>query len=344
MKIYGAWLTVNRFCNFRCSWCYAQGTEFKSEDSMPLCLAKDLINLIHAIGIQRLILIGGETLFWKYLFEVATYLKSLGITSTVVSNGWLLGHERYRDKVADSDITAVGISLKAGNRQQNLQLTGFDGFNRVLEGLRTTSSWEHIRIETSTVITNQTLYNLAEIVKVAFDNGAKFMNIQMCGPLIEDGEVFDSQYMASPSDIVTTFMAQYEEIDNVSGGNFSLESTIPVCLWPTEFLEMLEGKNQIHFGCHMRIRGGLLFDRWGKLIPCNHLYDYPMGQFGKDFSDVPSLEKHWMQPELTSFYDSMLAYPAEACIGCDDFGKCGGGCPLQWFVLDPDLVIAKKGA
>ena len=89
MDIYGGWLTVNRYCNFRCRWCYATGTAFKAEDNMPFSMAKSLIDLMHELGVSNVVLIGGETLFWRHLFESATYLKSLGMTSAVVTNGWL---------------------------------------------------------------------------------------------------------------------------------------------------------------------------------------------------------------------------------------------------------------
>ena len=53
LGIYGGWLTVNRFCNMRCAWCYAAGAAFKPEDSMPLDMSKRLVDLMHEVGRQE---------------------------------------------------------------------------------------------------------------------------------------------------------------------------------------------------------------------------------------------------------------------------------------------------
>jgi radical SAM protein with 4Fe4S-binding SPASM domain len=340
LGIFGGWLTVNRFCNFRCGWCYAAGTKFKSTDNMPWSMAKNLIDLMYAIGVHNVILIGGETLFWPHLFTAVSYLKSLGMSSTVVTNGWLLGFKKFRDRVQTSDISELSISLKAGNRQQYLELTGFDGFEKVFEGLREVSQWDHMQVETSMVINKPVLSNFEEIADVAFSNGAKALSISMCGPSISNGD-FDSRFMPEPMAIVSAVIEKYELLNTLSNGHFSIEGTLPACLWPKDFLEKLEQKGQISYGCHFKTRTGVIFDRWGNIIHCNHLFDYPMGQFGVDFNDVDSFASLWNNLIVNDFYDIMLAYPANACIVCNAFDKCGGGCPLNWFVRDPELVIPK---
>ncbi|NMB69710.1 radical SAM protein [candidate division WWE3 bacterium] len=342
VRINGAWLTVNRACNFRCPWCYALGSKFKPEDNMSFEEACVLIDFIHSLGVKNIILIGGETLFWKHLFETATYIKSLGMGSTVVTNGWLLGNPRFREKVATSDITGIGISLKAGNREQNMRLTKYDGFDRVQAGIRATKDWKHIRVETSTVMTTETLGNIDEIVRVAFENGSPYINIQMCGPVVAGGKV-DGQYMPDPFEIVRVITEKYEVINAITGGNFSLEQQLPSCIWPPDFLAMLEERKQAYHGCHFRTRSGILFDRYGQVIACNHLYDYPLGKFGVDFTDVESFQQFWMQAPLVAFYDKMLSYPSKSCVTCQTFGVCGGGCPLQWLVREPKNVIPMKG-
>lgn len=48
------WLTVNRACNLRCKWCYAQETGLKKENDMPLKMAKDLVDICSDIGIKHI--------------------------------------------------------------------------------------------------------------------------------------------------------------------------------------------------------------------------------------------------------------------------------------------------
>lgn len=197
LGIHGGWLTVNRFCNFRCLWCYATGSAFKPEDNMSLPMAKSLVDLMHALGVSNVVLIGGETLFWRHLFTLATYIRSLGMTSSVVTNGWLLGFEGFRNKVERSDIDYLNVSVKAATRKQYIELTGFDGFDRVVEGMRKASAWQHIGVEGSTVITTAVLHNIDRIVSLAFENGLSSVNISVCGPSIV-GSTFDTSYMPEP--------------------------------------------------------------------------------------------------------------------------------------------------
>ena len=36
MEYKGCWITLNRACNLRCKWCYAQDTKFSLLDDMEL--------------------------------------------------------------------------------------------------------------------------------------------------------------------------------------------------------------------------------------------------------------------------------------------------------------------
>ncbi len=305
---------------------------------MPLDMAFRLLDLLHELGVTHVVLIGGETLFWPHIFSVATYIKRLGMTSTVVTNGWLLGHPRFADRVACSDITAINISLKGGNKQQFVRATGLDGFDTVVAGIRTACAWEHIDTGISTVVSKDTVDNIDELARVAFGNGAKMLSYSMCGPVIS-GQSIDGQYMPDPRVVVSAFVKKYETIDKVSNGRFSIENSLPTCLWPTDFLRTLTEKGQINYGCHFKLRNGVIFDRWGQTIPCNHLYDYPMGQYGKDFVDRESFQAFWENPQLETFYNRMLAYPSNRCVTCETFNECGGGCPLIWFVRKPEDTI-----
>ena len=48
--IKSVWLTLNRSCNLRCKWCYAQESEFKKELNMEYLCARDLINICIKLG------------------------------------------------------------------------------------------------------------------------------------------------------------------------------------------------------------------------------------------------------------------------------------------------------
>ena len=51
------WLTLNRGCNFRCEWCYAAESEYRTENEMSLPFALDLLEIARQLGVGRLFLI-----------------------------------------------------------------------------------------------------------------------------------------------------------------------------------------------------------------------------------------------------------------------------------------------
>ena len=70
------------------------------------------------------------------------------------------------------------------------------------------------------------------------------------------------------------------------------------------------------------ITGLLSIDPMGNVIPCSS-WRKPVGSLlRKSFSDI------W-QSEALRFYKNVEYAPRE-CIGCDEFTKCKGACPLYW--------------
>lgn len=130
--------------------------------------------------------------------------------------------------------------------------------------------------------------------------------------------------MPSPQEVVDAIVEQYPRIHAITNGDFSMNQTVPSCLWPEGFLSMLQERGQVSFGCHVMNRSGLVIDSMGQVIPCNHMHGYPMGQLGKDFTDAESFANFWMRPDLTGFYDQLVAYPSQSCVSCNFHQTCGG--------------------
>ena len=343
LRISGGWLTVNRFCNFKCGWCYAKGTRYRPRDDMSWKLARNLVDLMAAIGIQNVILIGGETLFWPHLFDLAEYIAHLEMESTVVTNGWLLGSESFRARLATSKIRQVNISLKGASREQYITLTGVDCFERVCDGIYQTSQITDMSINASVVLSKALLGKMPEVATVAAESGAGHLLITHCGPSIYPSEGYDDTYMPEPTEFVADLVSSYREVNSTMRGSFTIEMGVPRCLWPEEDLRFLEGGHHLSYSCHFKKRGGLIFDGQGRVLPCNHLHGYPLGSFEKDFTDLGSFIEFWNKPEWEDFYAKMISYPSTKCVRCDSFVDCGGGCPLLWLVRNPREVIEKGG-
>ncbi len=336
-EVLGSWLTVNRICNFRCKWCYAEGTRYTSEDSMSLELARNLIDFQAEIGVKEVLLIGGEPTLWKYLFEALDLISQRGMKSTMITNGVLLANENFLEKLSLSGIGNIVISLKSGNERQHEKTTGTSKFNEVKKALRNINKLG-LKASCSITVNSLLLNNLQEILEVAAENGAQLMGLNFCTTTFQDG-VPQKGFMPDPRDIVEKVVENFDEMVKTMNGNISISQSLPLCLWPQSFLEELERQNIITYGCHIQKRNGLIFDSKGNVLVCSCLYDFPIGTFGKDFKNASSFKEFWLSEEVADIYDRIITYPSKSCIECSKYKICGGGCPLHWFVNKPEHII-----
>ena len=210
VKITGSWLTVNRACNFRCKWCYAEGTNYNREDDMSLELAKKLVNFQAELGVEDVILIGGEPTLWPHLFEIIELISQKGMKSALVTNGLLLANEKYLQKLKASSIGGITLSLKSGNKDQHKEIAGSSEFDKVVKAVKSISELD---IPTNVAVTINSLVfnNIDEIVKVAAGNGAKSITLDFCTTTFLDGQP-QKGYMPNPRDIVTEIVKKYDEM------------------------------------------------------------------------------------------------------------------------------------
>lgn len=336
-KPQGSWLTVNRFCNFRCPWCYAQESKFSPQSNMSFETAAQIVDLCQELGIKKMIIIGGEPLFWPHFFKLLELLEQKGMASTLVTNGFLLGFDKVFRKIRDSSLKSVSLSLKAGDAEQYLQITGKDSLEKVMLGAKNIAA---LNLDSSISITLNSLIidRVDDLVKIAADCGAKSASLQFCATTFKDG-LPQKGYMAEPKLIVDTIVKKFNKWQNYLGGRLLLEQSLPQCIWPKGFLDDLEKNNRVYYGCHVMRREGIIFDPLGRLIPCNCMSDVSLGTFGQEFKSAEEFYQFWQSQEVINFYQQLIAYPSMSCLDCTDYLKCGGGCPLQWFIHKPEELI-----
>ena len=63
-KVSSCWLTLNRACNLNCHWCYAKNA---TKQNMAASNAIKVIDFLPQIGVESIILIGGEPTVYQDL-------------------------------------------------------------------------------------------------------------------------------------------------------------------------------------------------------------------------------------------------------------------------------------
>ena len=326
--ITGMWLTLNRACNFRCPWCYAQNTEYETNKTMSLDLANQLIKFAETMDVKNVILIGGEPTYHPHLIEILDLLKKQKMFTSIVTNGYRLHNKNFIKEIENFN-GEISFSIKAANKEQHKKLTGTDTFDKILEAMANINEAK-LNVNYNTVISREIIDNLEEfaymIKKYAPGRG---LNFTLCGPVISKPAIINRDYIVPTEELTRRIAAKWEQLSEILEGRISLEQSLQQCVWPDGFIAMLKEKKQVSFGCHVMSRAGVIFDPEGKVLICNSLTDYPIAEFGKTFDDKESFEQFWENEELKKLYKKFYEYPMSKCAACDVYSECGGGCPLK---------------
>ncbi len=131
-------VSVTDRCNLRCQYCMpAEGVNFI--DHAQILRYEEIERLIRIaipLGITKVRLTGGEPLVRKGVVDFITRLRQLpGLQNlNLTTNGILLS--QYAIPLKQAGITYLNISLDTLNREKFSQITRFDQFHAVLEGIR----------------------------------------------------------------------------------------------------------------------------------------------------------------------------------------------------------------
>jgi len=337
LKLKLMWLTVNRGCNFRCSWCYATESKYLPEDDLSLPLAIDLLRTAKQLGVNRLFLIGGEPTIWPHLFELNESMKRAEVKSTLVTNAYRFSDDRFCEEYLIHPNTHIGASFKAFNQESMAENTKVNTFSEATKGLQRVFTHQPNSIA-SFVYSQSYVSHFLDMVKYAVDCGAFGVSVNFCSPAIHKDRV-DDQFMVDVDTMVKEIMSAYEEAHIITRGRLVFAMKHPLCIWPKEFIKTLKDRGQISTTCHLQHQSGGIIDTDGSLLICNSMFGFPVGKYGEDFKSAESLATFFDSKQMRDTFAQARTYPSKKCIGCEVFEDCSGGCPLLWTVYSPDTII-----
>ena len=125
-----------RACNLRCVHCYAGADDDKAQTGeLTTEEAKAFMRDLAEFSVPVVLFSGGEPLVRNDLFELAHYVKELGMRPVISTNGTLITDEKA-DRIQEIGFAEIGISID-GVRETNDRLRAKEGaFDAALEGIR----------------------------------------------------------------------------------------------------------------------------------------------------------------------------------------------------------------
>lgn len=119
-------------CNLTCAHCYS-GSAPVFKNGLAVERIKDRMEELAAFGYNAVALSGGEPFLYRSLEDLLRFTHSIGFFNSVTTNAMLLGSDRAKKVLSQTDLVAISVD---GKPEQHDKLRNFDGaFKKMEEGV-----------------------------------------------------------------------------------------------------------------------------------------------------------------------------------------------------------------
>lgn len=132
-------ISVTDRCNLRCMFCMPKENNIRYLSREKILSYEQIETIVLeavALGITHFRITGGEPLVRKNIEDLVTSIKAIPKVEsvTMTTNGILLSDKI--DRLIQAGIDGINISLSSMDREVYKQITGYDGLNEALDGIR----------------------------------------------------------------------------------------------------------------------------------------------------------------------------------------------------------------
>ena len=179
-------------CNLRCVHCRASATELSSPDDLNTEESLALIDQFAEYAPFILVLSGGEPLYRKDVFQLASYATSRGIKVALATNGTLVDESIAR-RAKEAGIVRVAISLDGADAETHDGFRGIPGsFDRAIHGMKCLQA-EGIGVQINSTVTKRNAGQLQRIYDLALELKAVALHTFLLVPVGCGLEIAESQ-------------------------------------------------------------------------------------------------------------------------------------------------------
>lgn len=124
---------VNKECNLKCSYCYAQLETLNKNINFSTQEIKNIIDELYGMGMRVIRILGGEPLIREDLGEIIRYLRKRNVFIELSTNGVLL-KSKARDLKELNLLDTLQISID-GNEASTDIVRGNGTYKKIIEGI-----------------------------------------------------------------------------------------------------------------------------------------------------------------------------------------------------------------
>ncbi|WP_234118240.1 radical SAM/SPASM domain-containing protein [Clostridium hydrogenum] len=169
IKLTSVYLHITQRCNLSCSYCYNH-QNLNQPDKLSLNDILSMANTLKNIGVENIILTGGEALLRKDILEICKIFKDLNFNLGLLTNGTLLSEKQSVLDLIDKAI----ISIDTFDQTKNMR-TGLNVL-KLKETLLKISNAQRSKITLRSVITRNDEESWKEVKDFAISNGFNFIS------------------------------------------------------------------------------------------------------------------------------------------------------------------------
>ncbi len=164
---------LTRSCNLRCRYClFHAGKPLPNELSTQEFFS--VMDALKALNVEHVQFVGGEPLMRDDAFDIAAYGKSLGLCTTLITNGTLID-PRAAERIREVFEGGVQVSLD-GFEPENDRMRGRGTFKKVVQALQLLVA-EGIDVSVSSTISKVNAHSLEDFMGFLVELGVPSFHI-----------------------------------------------------------------------------------------------------------------------------------------------------------------------
>lgn len=129
-------ISITQRCGFRCFFCHREGEVGTPRREMTVEEIAKIAEIAYGFGVRKFKLTGGEPLIREDVVDVVSAISSLGPVEDLgmTTNGHLL--REMAEPLREAGLMRVNVSLPSLRPEVFKRITGVDGLERVLKGVK----------------------------------------------------------------------------------------------------------------------------------------------------------------------------------------------------------------
>ena len=309
-------------CNMNCKHCFTKKSNVGDEMSFSEKCA--MIDQMKNLGINEILIGGGEPFVKDDFLDFVEYTLSQGIATKVFTNGVLISEEICR-RIADWDLAYMSISVDGTTEEEYESVRGIRALHKVRDSIKRVKAMCKFPMAISVTVNNNNYQNAEKYLEFAHSCGVDRVKVRPTKP---SGNIFDNPDVYLTPERYLEFITTMQRVWNEKyNSEFRLDFS-----WGDSRLYYNPETNAMEvadiifpyegYGCFAG-KGSMVVSANGQVSPCGFL---PVGmQFHEgDNIKEKTIKDIWDTGVKFKRLRTLQGNPT--CLNCKYYGVCRGGC------------------